>query len=62
MAIECHFIWNQCKWVKQNIESSWSWTYGSWIYNNLCNQCLPPFTLWVRIPLKARCTRCNIMW
>jgi hypothetical protein len=21
---------------------SWSWSYGSWIYNNLCNQCLSP--------------------
>jgi hypothetical protein len=20
----------------------WSWTYGSWIYNYLCNQCLSP--------------------
>jgi len=19
---------------------SWSWSYGSWIYNYLCNQCL----------------------
>jgi hypothetical protein len=31
--------------------SSWSWSYGSWIYNFLCNQCLSPLTLWVRIPL-----------
>jgi len=21
---------------------SWSWLYGSWIYNYLCNQCLSP--------------------
>jgi len=21
---------------------SWSWSYGSWIYNWLCNQCLSP--------------------
>jgi len=27
-----------------------------------CNQCLSPLTLWVRIPLKARCTWYNIMW
>jgi len=20
--------------------SSWSWSYGGWIYNYLCNQCL----------------------
>ena len=24
---------------------SWSWSYGSWIYNYLCNQCLPPLKL-----------------
>jgi hypothetical protein len=33
-----------------------------WIYNYLCNQCLSPLTLWVRIPFMARCTRNNIMW
>jgi len=21
---------------------SWLWSYGSWIYNYLCNQCLSP--------------------
>ena len=31
---------------------SWSYMYGSWIYNYLCNQCLSPLTLWVRIPLR----------
>jgi hypothetical protein len=25
---------------------SWTWSYGSWIYNQLCNQCLSPLTLW----------------
>jgi hypothetical protein len=25
--------------------SSWSWSYVSWIYNYLCNQCLSPLTL-----------------
>jgi len=34
------------------LELSWTWSYGSWIYNYLCNQCLSPLTLWVRIPLK----------
>ena len=38
-----------------------SWSYGSWIYNYLCNQCLSPLKLWVRIPFMARCTRYN-MW
>jgi hypothetical protein len=41
---------------------SWSWSYGSLIYNYLCNQCLSPLTLWVRIPLMVRCTPYNIMW
>ena len=27
---------------------SWSWSYGSWIYTYLCNQCLSPLKLWVR--------------
>ena len=40
----------------------WSWSYGSWIYSYLCNQCLSPLKLWVRIPLMARCTQYNIMW
>jgi len=31
-------------------EPSRSWSYGSWIYNYLCNQCLLPPTLWVRTP------------
>jgi hypothetical protein len=25
--------------------------WHSWIYNYLCNQCLSPLTLWVRVPL-----------
>jgi len=28
----------------------------SWIYNCLCNQCLSPLMLWVRISIRARCT------
>jgi hypothetical protein len=30
----------------------WSWSYVSWIYNYLCNQCLSPLKLWVRILLR----------
>ena len=45
-----------CVWtynVYENITGpSWSWSYGSWIYNYLCNQCLSALTLWVRIPLR----------
>ena len=25
-----------------------SWSYGSWIYNYMCHQCLSQLTLWVR--------------
>jgi hypothetical protein len=32
----------------------WLWSYGSWIYNYLCNQCLSPLKLWIRIPLISR--------
>jgi hypothetical protein len=37
---------------------SWSWSYGSWIFNYLCNQCLSPLML---NPTQERCTRCKIM-
>jgi hypothetical protein len=33
-----------------------NWLYGSWIYNYLCNQCLSPLMLWVRISIRVRCT------
>jgi hypothetical protein len=35
---------------------SWPWSYGGWIYNYLCNQCLSTLMLWVRLPLRAKCT------
>jgi hypothetical protein len=31
---------------------SWSWLYGSWIYDYLRSQCLSPLMLWVWIPLR----------
>jgi hypothetical protein len=31
---------------------SWLWSYGSLIYNYLCNQCISPLTLWIRTPLR----------
>ena len=31
-------------------------SYGSWIYNYLCNQCLSPLMMRVRISIRARCT------
>jgi len=41
---------------------SWSWSYGSWIYNYLCNQCLSPLKLCFQMPFMERCTWYNIMW
>jgi hypothetical protein len=38
------------------LRPSWPWSYGSWIYNYLCNQCLSPLMLWVRFSIRARCT------
>jgi hypothetical protein len=35
---------------------SWPWSYGSWIYNYLCNKYLSPLMLWVRKPIRAMCT------
>ena len=32
-------------------KKSWPWSYGSWIYNYLCNQCLSPLMLLVRISI-----------
>jgi hypothetical protein len=32
---QLYFIWGP----------TWSWSYGSWIYNNLCNRCLSSQTL-----------------
>ena len=42
--------------------TSWSWSYGRLIYNYICNHCLSPLKLWVRIAIMARFTRYNIMW
>ena len=38
---------------------SWSWSYGSWTYNSMCNQCISPLKLWVQISFIGRCTRYN---
>ena len=51
-----------CRWSPLSEGSSWSWSYGSWIYNYLCNQCLSPLTLWGGSPFMARCIRYNMMW
>jgi hypothetical protein len=38
------------------MELSWPWSYGSWIYNYMCNHCLSPLMLWIRISIRVRCT------
>ena len=48
------FIHSSCS-VQISSSSSgplWSWSYGSWIYKYVCNQCLSPLKLWVCIPLR----------
>jgi hypothetical protein len=36
------------------------WSYGTWMYNYLCSQCLSPLMLWVPISIRARCiTLCD---
>jgi hypothetical protein len=39
-----------------NITDTWPWSYCSWIYNYICNQCISPLMLWVRISIRARST------
>jgi len=57
-----HISWKNKNKFTKGPSWSWSWSHGSWIYNYLSNHCLSPPKLWIRIPLMARCTRCNIMW
>ena len=38
------------------LKTYWPWSYSSWIYSYLCNQCISPLMLWVRISTRARCT------
>jgi hypothetical protein len=71
MVLECSLIWillidtiNQgdifsnpstcmISWINSDL---WPWLNGSWIYNYLCNQCLSPLMLWIRISIRVRCT------
>jgi hypothetical protein len=60
---ECFCCYQECFSCMLCFLSWWSWSYGSWIYNYLCNQCLSPqLKMWVRITLMARCTRYSFMW
>jgi hypothetical protein len=36
--------------ITTSMGPSWLWSYGSWIYNYLCKQCLSPLKLWVWTP------------
>ena len=39
--------------LKYKAGLSSQWSYCGWIYNYLCNQCLLPLTLWIRISLRG---------
>ena len=45
-----------------NAKPSWALSYGRWIYNCICIQCISPLKLWVRISVMAKCTRYNSRW
>ena len=42
----CNYIVN----ILYILDTAPSWSYGSWMYNYQCSQCLSPLTVWVRIP------------
>ena len=50
------YLFSRLYYLQAVMGPSWPWSNGSWIYNYLCNQCRSPHMLWVRIPLRARCT------
>jgi hypothetical protein len=49
------WVINKSYFIPLTYQGPW-WSYGSWIYNYLCNQCLSPLMLWVRI-LSGRCVQ-----
>jgi hypothetical protein len=51
-----YFYLKNCKFQCLLNVFSWPWSYGSWIYNSLCNQCMSPLSL---SPAEARCTGYN---
>ena len=61
---DCYkYIWFDYFWTSRLLQGpSWSWSYGSWIYNYRCNQCLSPLMLWVWTLFMARCTQYTITW
>jgi hypothetical protein len=48
-------LWNTCRIFDRRGRRD-RMSYGSWIYNYLCIQCLSPLMLWVQISIRARCT------
>jgi magnesium-transporting ATPase (P-type) len=51
-AVLLIFVLNVFSFYITHWRQSWSWWYGSRIYNYLWNRCLSPLKLWVRITLK----------
>ena len=49
IVLSLQMVYRYSKW---NTRPSWSSSYGSWIYNYLCNGCPSPLTMSVRILLK----------
>jgi hypothetical protein len=47
-------FWNTL--TQEGVNQQWCWSYGSWIYNFLCNQCLSLLMLWVWISIRTSCT------
>ena len=45
----CHVFWFSLLIIIYFCFCLFFGSYGSWIYNNLCNQCLLSITLWVQI-------------
>ena len=54
------YRFHELKWTIRNYIEGPSWSYGSWIYNNLCNQCLSPLKLWDILGI-ALCDK-NFQW
>jgi len=51
--MKCSYLTELLTWL---LGPAWLWSYGSWIYNYICNQCLSPLMLRVRISIRASCT------
>jgi hypothetical protein len=59
-CVQCHRFSGIYTYVLQG--PLWSWSYGSWKYSYLCNQCISPLKLWVWIPLMARYSGGQSYW